>query len=95
MLGLTVHKGYLFYGKDRKREEVFINEELRDETIWLSTRLHEMFKSGKTPKAVISSKCKSCSLEAHCRPKSAGRGKSVKRYISQMIKENLSDEETP
>lgn len=95
MLSFDVKKGYLFYGKDRKREEVLIDGELQEKTAHLCTRLHELILSGNTPKAVISSKCKSCSLEVFCRPKSAGRSKSVNRYISQMIKEDIPDEETP
>ncbi len=94
MLNFTIEKGFLFYGKDRRREEVKLNTELREKTASLCIKLHALIQSGKTPKAVISSKCKSCSLEPFCKPKSAGRGKSVNRYISQMIKEEVSDEET-
>lgn len=95
MLQFSVLKGFLFYGKDRKREEVLIDDKLRIQTAMLSTRLHELILSGLTPKARITSKCKSCSLGNLCRPDSAGRGKSVNRYLSQMIKGDISDEKTP
>lgn len=94
MLTTNITKGFLFYGKDRKREEVFFNDELRQQTANLSIRLHSLIESTETPQAAITAKCKSCSLNSYCRPKSAGRGKSVKRYISHMIKEDLIDEET-
>jgi CRISPR-associated exonuclease Cas4 len=95
MLNIRIPTGFLFYGKDRTREEVSFGDELRQQTIDLSRELHILIESGETPPAVITRKCKSCSLYSYCKPGSVGRGKSVSRYISQMIKEDLSNEETP
>ena len=95
MLGLSVSTGYLFYGTERRREEVLIDQGLRDKTIDLCYSLHQLIDSGITPPATMSPKCKSCSLLLICRPDSVGRGKSAARYLAQMTKEDSIDEAAP
>ncbi len=87
MLLVEVPEGALFYGKNRRRQEVRIDEELRRETEQAAARLHELVRSGKTPLARYEKKCKSCSLMTLCMPKVAGAAKSVNRYISQVLAE--------
>lgn len=53
----------------RYREDVFFEEKLRRETEDAAKKVHELIKSGVTPKAEYSKKCKQCSLLNLCRPK--------------------------
>lgn len=89
MLDVDVPEGALFYGKTRRREDVIFNEQLRDETIDVSKRLHELIDSGKTPPARFKKACECCSLFEICRPRDTV--KSVAGYLKRMT----SDEKTP
>ena len=89
MLGATIEKGSLFYGRPRRRHEVVFNNELRLETEGLTAKLHEFFAVGKTPSARYEKKCDSCSLLAQCMPKVTGKRKSIQIYLAgaKMINE--------
>jgi CRISPR-associated exonuclease Cas4 len=78
----NIEYGFLYYGATRKREHVFFEKPLRDltkQTIELTTAL---IAGGKTPEAVFSKKCKSCSLIDLCMPKKKTK---VKSYIEASI----------
>ncbi|MFH7320144.1 CRISPR-associated protein Cas4 [Desulfurivibrio sp. D14AmB] len=90
MLHCPVPEGALFYGKNRRRQVVrFDDELLRRETEVAAKRLHELVRSGITPQARYAKKCESCSLINLCVPKVAGAGKSVGRYLSRMLAEEV------
>ncbi|MFZ5760560.1 MAG: CRISPR-associated protein Cas4 [Thermodesulfobacteriota bacterium] len=81
----VIREGALFYGKNRRRQVVRFDEQLRRETTEAAARLHEMVRSGITPPARYEKKCDSCSLINLCIPKVMGAGKSVSRYLSRML----------
>lgn len=85
MLNTVIEDGDIFYGQPRRRHEVHFDARLRKETEIVALRVHNLFKAGRTPTADISPKCRSCSLIDQCLPKSAGKGKSVRRYIGRML----------
>jgi CRISPR-associated exonuclease Cas4 len=85
MLGTPIQEGALFYGRPRRREQVEFTPALRAETETLAARLHELYQSGKTPKAAYSSKCKSCSLLEHCLPKVTGIDKDIEHYLAKAL----------
>lgn len=87
MLGCPVPEGALFYGKNRRRQVVRFDEQLRRETEEAAGRLQALIRSGITPPARYAKKCESCSLINLCMPKVAGAGKSVGRYLSRMLAE--------
>jgi len=85
MLQCSIPGGALFYGKNRRRQEVSFDETLRRETEETAARLHELVRSDKTPPARYEKKCDSCSLMNLCMPKVAGAGKSVQRYLAGVL----------
>lgn len=85
MLDVDVPSGALFYGKTRHRQDVIFDEDLRAETEEISSRFHLLFEEGKTPKAVYSKKCDSCSMKGLCLPKTVNKAKSIERYLSDVI----------
>lgn len=90
MLGCTIDEGALFYFKIRRRITVPITDELRKETIELAGRFHRFVADGKTPAAVYSKKCESCSFIDECFPKSAGKNKSAVDYIRSRLRQAVS-----
>jgi len=88
MLNVEVPCGALFYGKKRRRTDVTFDSALRQQTEDTAMRLHELIALGRTPKPVYMKKCDSCSLMKICLPKTIERKRSVKRYLSGVIRES-------
>ncbi|SDB61312.1 CRISPR-associated exonuclease, Cas4 family [Desulfonatronum thiosulfatophilum] len=87
MLDRQVPEGALFYGQNRRRRDVAIDEKLRRETMDAAAHLHDLIRSGITPPARYEKKCDSCSLLELCLPKVAGSAKNVQRYLSRILVE--------
>jgi CRISPR-associated exonuclease Cas4 len=85
MLDVAIPRGALFYGQTRRREDVVFDEALRRLTEQTAEKLHLLFDNGITPNAIYEKKCDSCSLVGLCLPKIAGRGKSAKRFLANLI----------
>ena len=86
MLNSKINEGALFYGTTRRREDVVFDTSLRVETKETAKRVHELISSGATPKPEYSKKCKSCSLEQLCMPKTCGEKGKASSYLLEMIK---------
>jgi len=85
MLNVSVTAGAVFYGKPRRRLDVTFTPQLRSETEAAAARLHELFRSGRTPPAVYEKKCESCSLMPRCLPKTMSGHRSIDKYIRGAI----------
>lgn len=89
MLKVHIPKGALFYGRPRRREDVFFDETLRIKTADMAMWLHALLKAGKTPAAHYEPKCDSCSLFDLCLPKLQGRKVSAQSYVENLMAEYL------
>jgi CRISPR-associated exonuclease Cas4 len=87
MLGVEVPSGAIFYGRTRHRLDVEFDGALREETEKAAKQVHDLIRSGHTPKPVYTKKCKNCSLISHCLPEVLQKERSVKRYLTQAVKE--------
>jgi len=87
MTGISVSAGALFYGKNRRRQDVIFDQAIRDETLGAAKRLHELINSGKTPAPVYSKKCDTCSFVDICLPKAISAERSVPGYYAAMVKQ--------
>ena len=92
MLGVEVLLGALYFGKSRRRLPVDIDAALRQETERLAVELHQLLDSNKTPPPEPGPKCKSCSMQNLCMPKSVGRRSAV-GYVTRSISSILDDHE--
>ncbi len=81
-LGVSIEMGYMFYGKEHRREPVMMDETLRSSTYELSEEMHKMFEMKDVPEPTLSPACKSCSLKNQCMP-SVTRF-DVVRYLIEM-----------
>ncbi|NQU62789.1 MAG: CRISPR-associated protein Cas4 [SAR324 cluster bacterium] len=86
-LEVQIPNGALFYGDKRRRQQIAFDTTLRQETIQLSKNLRVLITSGKTPEAIYTEKCLSCSLYDICNPKLANVIKR-KRYEAILFAEN-------
>ena len=84
MLSCTITEGALFYGTTRRREDVVFDTALRTETKETAEKVHELIGSGITPKPEYSKKCKSCSLEQLCMPKTCGKKGKASAYLLEI-----------
>lgn len=88
MLNIVIPSGALFYGKTRRRLDVVFDARLREKTEQTARNVRALFEAGKTPEAVYSKKCDSCSLVAQCLPKTMGKQRSVKRYMARVLEKD-------
>lgn len=86
MFSASVPVGAVFYGETRRREQVEITEELRQEARNCFREMHGYFERAYTPKVKYSKACNACSLKELCLPK-LGKSLSVKAYITGMLGE--------
>ena len=90
MFVTEIPKGYLYYGKNKRRQEVVFTEKLRIETIGMLEEMHQLFGRGYTPKVKYAKKCRSCSLVNICIPKIQEK-KGVAAYIKKNIESTEGD----
>ena len=86
MLCCSIPDGALFYGEQRRRENVIFSEKLRQKVKSSLENMHQLYKKGYTPRAKASPKCNACSLKELCLPKLTGI-RSVKEYITKAMEE--------
>jgi len=68
MLLTRIERGALFYFETRRRDDVTLSEELRNQARKIVSEMHRWFDSGTTPKVRKTAKCKRCSLANLCIP---------------------------
>lgn len=81
MFSTTVSEGALFYGETRRRENVSITGELRQQVSHMAEEMHQYYRRRYTPKVRSGKQCQSCSLKDLCLPR-LGKTVSVKEYMS-------------
>jgi CRISPR-associated exonuclease Cas4 len=82
MLACAIPEGALYYGKTRRREEVELDEPLREAVRAAAGEMHAMFMRRHTPRVRTGKHCKRCSLADLCLP-SLGLARSAAAYIRE------------
>jgi len=85
MFGRAVPEGALFYGEVRRRYPVTFDDGLRALTVRTAAAARANILGGITPPPVRMPACKSCSLEALCRPDALENPPSVARWLVRQI----------
>lgn len=91
MMQIAIPLGFLFYGQTKHRESIILDAILRQHTIELSIRMHQLVKDGKTPAAQKGKRCTMCSLVEYCQPKWTLRHRSVGNYLERMCRVEVED----
>ena len=85
MLNVPVHKGAVYYGKPRRRTEVELTLDLREEVERLCCRARELYNGERIPLPRTGHHCSSCSLEDQCMPNLTAQDESA-QYIENILK---------
>lgn len=85
MIGRSVNHAAIFYALSKKRVDVPLSTELRDETHRAIAGLHAVIASEITPLAKYEKKCGRCSLLHLCLPKSLRLKRTAAHYLSEGI----------
>ncbi|AOZ91809.1 CRISPR-associated protein Cas4 [Paenibacillus crassostreae] len=86
MLYCKVPRGELFYHETRRRVEVEITEDLKNNVRKIAQRMHEYYARRHTPRVKTGEHCQSCSLRHICLPELLTK-ESVARYMKRMLAE--------
>lgn len=90
MFHCEIGEGALFYGKNKRRKTIDIDDELRDLTTQTAFEIHDLIRDGKTPGPNYEKrKCDACSLNSICRPKQIEKHRSVKGWVLRSISEEV------
>lgn len=92
MLCCHISKGYLYYGEIGHREEVEINDELRNMTVKMIAEMHELYAKHHTPKVKRTKACNACSLKDLCLPV-IEKKENVMRYLNKRLFEQEDGDE--
>ncbi len=82
----SIDRGYLFYGKQRRRTEVVFDAELRRLTLATAARTRAMIAACQTPPADYSPRlCDRCSLIELCQPKAMRLKRGVQSWFARQL----------
>jgi CRISPR-associated exonuclease Cas4 len=90
MLNTEVPTGALYHGQSRRRQPVTFDAALRNRTIELAAKLHDLIAAGNVPPPEYGPKCKFCSLLPQCVPK-LPRSRSARDYVERSVREILEE----
>ncbi len=86
MLTRPVQEGALFYGRNRRRQIVSFDHELRTLTEQVASDTRRLIAAGQTPVPVYEPrKCRACSLEGICQPCNPRGDGAVDRWLATAI----------
>lgn len=86
MMRVSISSGFLFYGQTKHRESIVLDDNLRQHTVALTQRMHQLFQEGVTPKAKKGKHCSKCSLVELCQPNWMLQHRSVQDYLARMCR---------
>lgn len=86
MLLCEIPQAYLYYGEEKRRLKIILDNALRDRVKTISKEMHELYDRRYTPKVKPSKACKACSLAEVCMPKLC-KNPSAINYIKKNILE--------
>lgn len=84
-----IAKGALYYGENRRRQEVILDETLRQQVRDAAREMHSLYLRGRTPGAKRSKGCNACSLKEICLPE-LEKAPTASSYLKSLIEQEVS-----
>ena len=95
MFETTLDHGLIFYGQNRRRTEIPIDDTLRQLTLDIIGKTHELFRSKQTPQQDYEKgRCGNCSLIDLCLPKRKSRRISAENWFQDTLAQSPTEPET-
>lgn len=91
MFGRPVPEGALFYGQERRRTVVPLDDTLRTLTLATLASVRAMLAGGVTPAPIDTPACRRCSLEPLCRPRAVATRPGVNRWLARQLDQMLAE----
>lgn len=86
MLGVGIHRGGIWYGRHRRRDEVFFDPALRDRCRETVQAVHRIRSADRLPVAEDDSRCSECQLSPMCLPeRSSALSPSASDYVESEV----------
>lgn len=85
MTGKTITHGAIYHHSSRRRREVAITQELRDEVEETVNAIRAMMDSGKLPPPVNDARCKECSLKEICQPQAMAEIEKQNEVVASLF----------
>lgn len=85
MYHTVIPEGSLYYGKERRRQVVSLDDTLRRRVSSLCHRMHQLFEAGTTPSPPKGKRCSLCSLKDVCVPYLGKKATSVSYYYQKYL----------
>lgn len=85
MLGVHLELGQLFYGENRRRFDVELDQGLRDRTEQCVIELHRLLSGTQLPPPVNDRRCKRCSLIEICMPEQTHSPTKASHWIARQL----------
>lgn len=87
MFVTDIPEGAIYYGELRHRQTVVLTQEMRGRVRDSFEEMHRLFERGYTPKARMTSACKSCSMVELCQP-ALTKGLSASEYVRRALEDD-------
>lgn len=84
MTGQIIKEGYLWYWQTRRRENVAIDDSLRNKTLNVINEVKKLFQRATLPQPVFEKKCQACSLIDICNPQLVENDNTAK-YVTELF----------
>lgn len=85
MFGKPVLNGAIYHHTSRRRREVAVTSELRQQVEKIVTAIRAMLASGKLPPAANDARCKECSLNEICQPQAMAKTADQKLMVAELF----------
>ncbi|CAI3366426.1 CRISPR-associated protein Cas4 [Enterococcus cecorum] len=84
-LNIKINYSYLYYFESKEKIKIEITEELRNEVVSMSKKMHIYYNNKRLPKAEYFKNCPLCSLKDICLPRINKKPKNVANYINERV----------
>lgn len=88
MLEQAIPRGYLYYGKPRRRTEVIFDATLRGKTTETISNVRTLLDTGQTPAPLwLKKRCPECSIIEYCFPEKMAGRPAITAYLARCMKD--------
>ena len=94
MFGVTIRRGFIWSGADRKRHPVPVDQTVRDTVARIAAEVRGLIASGRLPGPAPASRCRRCSMSVSCMPRLLDKPARFARAAAALytIEDNAGDD---